>query len=315
MGLKAVFQKQGGMKLIKQYLRSGVFFTAASQFLLLGKSRTALEILRLSAELKAKQKLQRKFKDCLDVFNQQYDESLPHVQSNKVFVCWFQGMENAPSIVKKCYASLKENLTDREIILIDRNNMADYVTFPDYIIEKWEKGIISNTHFSDLLRMELLIRYGGLWIDATVFCTAKREQIPDFYFDSDLFLFQCLKPGRDGHSGIASNWFICAKSNNKILMATRHLCYEYWKKYDYLVDYFFSEFFMDMVLEYYPKDWQEIVPKDNATPHILLLRMFETYDEKMWYAIKEQTPFHKLSYKYTEEQSNLKGTYFDRLFC
>ncbi|MGN0437449.1 MAG: capsular polysaccharide synthesis protein [Lachnospiraceae bacterium] len=314
MGLKAVFQKQGGMNLIKQYLRSGVFFTAISQFILLGKSRTALEILRLSVELKAKQKLQKQFKKSLEEFANQYDETLPHEKSNKVFICWFQGIENAPAIVKKCYASIKENLTDREIILIDKNNMLDYVSFPDYIIEKWEKGIISNTHFSDLLRLELLIKYGGLWIDATVFCTAKREDIPDFYFDSDLFLFQCLKPGRDGHSGIASNWFICAKSNNKILMATKHLCYAYWKKYNYLIDYFFSEFFMDMVLEYYSEDWLHIVPKDNATPHILLLRMFEKYDEAMWQEIKKQTPFHKLSYKYTEEQSSLKGTYFQQLF-
>lgn len=314
MGLKAIFQKQGGMKLIKQYLRSGVFFTAAAQFLMLGKSRTALEILRLSAELKAKQKLQRQFKGHLEEFASQYDDSLPHEQSNKVFICWFQGIENAPSIVKKCYASIKENLTDREVILIDAHNMTDYVNLPDYIVDKWKKGIISNTHFSDLLRMELLIKYGGLWIDSTVLCTAKREDIPDYYFDSDLFLFQCLKPGRDGHSGIASNWFICAKSNNKILMATRYLCYEYWKKYNYLVDYFFSEFFMDLVLEYYKEDWNRIVPKDNATPHILLLRLFEPFDETMWKRIKEQTPFHKMSYKFTEEQSNLSGTYYDKLF-
>lgn len=314
MGLKAIFQKQGGMKLVRQYLRSGVFFTAAAQFLLLGKSRTALEILRLSAELKAKQKLQRQFKGHLEEFASQYDDSLPHEQSNKVFICWFQGIENAPSIVKKCYASVKENLTDREVILIDADNMTDYVNLPDYIVDKWKKGIISNTHFSDLLRMELLIKYGGLWIDSTVLCTAKREDIPDYYFDSDLFLFQCLKPGRDGHSGIASNWFICAKSNNKILMATRYLCYEYWKKYNYLVDYFFSEFFMDIVLEYYKEDWNRIVPKDNATPHILLLRLFEPFDEAMWKGIKEQTPFHKMSYKFTEEQSNLSGTYYDKLF-
>lgn len=314
MGLKAIFQKQGGMKLLKQYMRSGVFGTAVAQFLLLGKSRTALEILRLSVELKAKKKLKRRFYHDLIDFANQYDEALPHEQSNKVFICWFQGIEHAPSIVKKCVASIQENLTDRDVILIDADNMADYVTLPDYIIEKWKKGIISNTHFSDLLRMELLIQYGGLWIDATVFCTAKREDIPDFYFDSDLFLFQCLKPGRDGHSGIASNWFICAKSNNKILMATRHLCYRYWKKYNYLIDYFFSEFFMDLVLEYYQEDWKQIVPKDNATPHILLLRLFEPFDENMWNRIRQQTPFHKMSYKFSEEQAAISGTYYDRLF-
>ena len=34
-----------------------------------------------------------------------------------------------------------------------------------------DSGQITKTHLSDLLRLELLIRYGGTWIDATVFCT------------------------------------------------------------------------------------------------------------------------------------------------
>ena len=60
MKLKNILKKQGGSKLLKQYWQSGVFFTAAAEFLLLGKSRTALEILRLSAQLKSKKKLEKK---------------------------------------------------------------------------------------------------------------------------------------------------------------------------------------------------------------------------------------------------------------
>ena len=57
MGLKQTFKNQGGMNLLRQYWRGGAFFTAIGQVILLGKSRTALEILRLSAQLKIKQKL------------------------------------------------------------------------------------------------------------------------------------------------------------------------------------------------------------------------------------------------------------------
>ena len=46
--LNKIFQKQGGFKLIKQYFKSGSLATAIGEFILLGKSRTALEILRLS---------------------------------------------------------------------------------------------------------------------------------------------------------------------------------------------------------------------------------------------------------------------------
>ena len=57
MDLKETLKKQGGMKLLEQYWRGSAFFTAVGGFLLLGKSRTALEILRLCATLKIKQKL------------------------------------------------------------------------------------------------------------------------------------------------------------------------------------------------------------------------------------------------------------------
>ena len=313
MGLKKTFEKQGGMCLIGQYARGGALFTASAQFVLLGKSRTALEILRLSAHLKIKQKLQKKYRKTLIEFDKCYDDSLPHTGSNKVWICWFQGMENAPVLVQKCYESVKEHLKDREIILLTSENLKDYVSFPDYIIEKWKKGVIPHTQFSDLLRLELLIRYGGLWLDATVFCTSDERDIPDYFFNSDLFLFQYLKPGRDGHSHVNSSWLISAKTNNRILMATRELCYEYWKRNDRLVDFYYLHDFMAIVSEFYSNEWHEIIPRDNATPHILLLRLFEQYDESMWRSICEQTPFHKLTYKSTDEEKATPGTFYQKI--
>ena len=58
--LKETFEKQGGKKFLKQYWHGGALFTAVGEFLLLGKSRIALEILRLSAGFEIRQKLERK---------------------------------------------------------------------------------------------------------------------------------------------------------------------------------------------------------------------------------------------------------------
>lgn len=314
MGLKETFQKQGGMKLIKQYAKSGSLGTAVGEFALLGKSRTALEILRLSTQLKVKQKLEKKYRATLEAFDKNYDVSLPHECSNKVWICWFQGMENAPALVQKCYKSVKDNLTDRDIVLITSDNMEQFVQFPDYIIDKWKAGIITHTHLTDLLRLELLIRYGGMWLDATVFCSEKCENIPDYFFDSDLFFFQNLKPGRDGNAFYISSWLISAKTNNRVLMATRELCYEYWKKNDSMDDYFLLHAFVSIVLDRYKDEWKTVIPRDNATPHILLLRLFDQYDERMWQAIKTQTSFHKMTYKFEEEETSREGTFYKVLF-
>ena len=315
MNLKETFKKQGGIKLLEQYWKNGSLLTAFGELLLLGKSRTALEILRLSTSLKTKAKLEKCYGKFLKDFDEQYLEQAESKMSNKVWVCWFQGIENAPNLVKKCYKSLQENLYDKEIVLITSENMNKYVQFPNYIIEKWNAGLITNTHMTDLLRLELLIRYGGMWVDATVLCTSRSKNIPKYYFDSELFFYQCLKPGRDGHCNYISSWLISAKTNNKILMATRYLCYQYWKENNTMWDYFLLHDFMSIVLEYYPDEWKMVIPKDNATPHILLLRLFDNYDEKMYKTIIEQSPFHKLSYKFSEEQMALEGTNYRKLFC
>lgn len=314
MGLKEIFEKQGGLSLIKQYWRGGALLTAVGCFFLLGKDKKALEILRLSTQYKIKKRLEKKYNKKVKTFLTEYNDTKIHSASNKVWVCWFQGMDKAPELVNICYKSLKKNLTDREIILITSDNMCDYVEFPDYILEKWENGQITNTHMTDLLRLELLIKYGGMWIDSTVLCTSRRENIPEYFFNSELFIYQMLKPGRDGQAQPMSSWLISAKTNNKILMMTKYLCYEYWKNNTEMIDYFLFHDFFVISLEHNKEEWDKIIPRDNSTPHCLLLRLFDEYDEKIWQAIKEQTPFHKLSYKLSRKRLILdKKTYYDAL--
>lgn len=312
MGLKDTFEKQGGMKLLKQYWRGGALFAAVNQFLVLGRSRTALELLRLSAELKTKQKLERKYRDKLEQFDREYKDA-EHKLSNKVWVCWFQGIDNAPELVQQCYKSLQENLTDREVVLITEENMFQYVSFPDYIAKKWRSGVITHTHMTDLLRLELLIKHGGMWVDATVFCSRKGVNIPKYYFDSDLFFYQTLKPGRDGHSSYISSWLISSKTNNHILSAVQYLLYEYWKENNSMVDYFLLHDLMAIVLDRHEDEWKKVVPVDNAMPHVMLLRLFDQYDGELWNAVKEQTPFHKLSYKFKEGQTDIPETFYKEL--
>lgn len=311
MTLKKIFQKQGGLNLLKQYWRGGAFFTAVGEFCLLGKNRTALEILRLSATLKIRQKLEKRYKKYLIQFDKEYREE-EHKCSDRIWICWFQGLDKAPDIVKKCYESVKKNNPDKEVVVITSENVYNYVKFPEYIEQKWTSGIITHTHMTDLLRLELLIRYGGTWIDATVFCSS--SEIPTYLFDSDLFFYQLLKPGRDGNATYFSSWFMSAKTNNKILMATQVLCYEYWKGNNTMWDYFLLHDFLSIVLEYYPDDWKKIIPRDNAAPHMLLLRLFDEYDKETWEAIKEQTPFHKLTYKFDESQTEIQGSFFNKIF-
>lgn len=307
-----LFKKVGGIEILKQYWRAHVFFFAMLETVMLGFSKKSLEIVRLAVNNRILNKLRKKYRPFIENYVKNDVQNLEKKQSKKVWVCWLQGMENAPEMVKICYQSLQDNLHDREIVLLTEENYRDYVTFPDYIQGKIDQGIISKTHMSDLLRLELLIQYGGTWIDATVYCSG--NDYPDYMFESDLFVFQNLKPGLDGHCTRISSWFMSACSNQPILLLTRALLYDYWKKKNYMVDYFLLHDFFELAIEVYPEEWKKVVPFSNAIPHILLLRLFEEYDEKIWYAVKEMTYFHKMTYKYSKEEKNKKGTYYCKIW-
>lgn len=303
---KDLFKRGGGVSLLKQYWRAGVLLPTMAQFVLLGKSRTALELLRMTASLKTQQRLERKYRKVLNEFK--YDETLKHYAAKKVWVFWWQGMESAPTLVKRCYQSVKENLSDWEILLITQDNYKQYIDFPEHILQKLDKGQITLTHFSDLLRLELLIRHGGLWLDATVLCTG--GVIPQSIIDSDLFVYQAQKPGSNGMATIMSSWCMYAKTNNKILMATRELLYEYWKKNTKMDDYFLLHQFFTIVCNKYPEDSMKIPPFCNSVPHILLLHLFDKFDKQLWSDLLKMTCFHKLSYKLDAQKTEIPDTYY-----
>jgi len=305
-----LFNKVGGKEVLKQYLRGRVFFYAMFQTLLNGFTKKSLEIVRLAVNNKLLKRLRKKNRKFIAQFQQENAEA-PRVRSNKVWVCWLQGIEQAPPLVQRCYRSLQENLPDREVILLTEDNYREYVTFPEHIEKKLASGVITRTHFSDLLRLELLINHGGTWIDATVFCSG--GQIPGYMLDSDLFLFQNLKPGADGHATVISSWFMTACTNHPILLLTRALLYRYWEKRNAMVDYFLIHDFFQLAIETYPEEWNRVIPFSNSTPHILLLRLFEAYDPAIWDAAVSQTPFHKLSYKFSEEDWKKENTFYTHL--
>lgn len=307
--LKDVFFKAGGFGLLKQYWRAGALWVAITQFCLLGRSMKALEILRLTVSLKTQQRLARKYSRILKRYH--LNESQEHISSKKLWIFWWQGMENAPTLVHRCYESVNEYLYDWDIKLITKDNYQQFVNFPEFILNKYEKGIISTAHFSDLLRLELLIRYGGLWLDATVLCTS--SIIPRSIINSDLFVFQAQKPGADGHATLLSNWLIYSKTNNILLEMTLHMLYDYWKKNDSLIDYFIFHHFFTIACNHYPEEAKKIPPFCNSIPHILQLHLFDQYDETYWDDLKRMVCFHKLTYKLDSKKCMAKGTYYDMI--
>ena len=304
------FKQFGGLNLAREYYNKGLLSVAVWQFLLVLFRRQSLSQADSVLRTHVSPMLREEFFPVMRRIEKNYStQTLSQTRSTKVWFFWMQGIENSPDVVKRCLESLKKNLADREIMLLNSSNIGDYVDLPEYIIVKHEKGIISHAKFSDLLRLELLIKYGGTWIDSTVFCSD--AQYPHELMDSDLFVFQRFGKGTQAFGGL-SNWFITSCTNNVILLILRDMLYEYWKRYDCDLNYFIFHLFFCMIAEYHQKEIDNMPKHSNGYPLALGSKLAEQYDASWYEKLCSYTSFHKLTHK-LDRKALCHGTYYDVL--
>lgn len=247
------------------------------------------------------------FKDCIK--ERPWEEKDKSMNSSQVWVCWLDGMENAPQLVKRCYESLQKNMPDKKITVIHKDNFSQYVELPEYIVQKWKKGIIQAAHFTDILRTELLIQKGGYWIDATVLCTD--ASILNIIDKQPLFMYSFYYFGFNPEIMELNNWFIYSTTNNNVLCLMRQLLYAYWKKYDRAVNYFFYHILLTMALDYYREEYERMPIVSQADAHILATYIANEYNQEKFDLLKSSTGFHKLSTRFQLKDDEISGTFYD----
>ena len=242
----------------------------------------------------------------------------PHQVRNEeqrtIWWCWLQGIENAPAILKACYNSLVHGewftVHGYTVKVIDATNWREYVELPGYIVEKWEKGRIPAAMFSDLLRVELLIKYGGTWIDSTVLCTGfKFQDSSSRFLKAPLFMFQYTKEGSVPLS--ISNWFITARRNNEVLMVLREMLYAYWRDYDCVLDYYIFHLFFAMISKEYPEQMAAMPYAQSQRSLVLLHHWGEKFDQRKWDRLTSEVCFHKLAFRVREDIKKDKENYYN----
>ena len=141
----------------------------------------------------------------------------------KIWTLWLQGYENAPDIVKICISSMKKYANNYDVVVLDENNLSKYITLPDFIMQKYKKGFISPIHFSDIVRLELLDRYGGTWIDSTVLCTGSLE----IFQENELVLLRKLRS--DNIYWMSSYFIHSTNPNNYLIKNLKLSVFNFWK--------------------------------------------------------------------------------------
>lgn len=237
-------------------------------------------------------------------------------QSNNIWICWWQGEEQAPILVKKCINSIRENNKDYKINIITKDNYHKYIEIPQYILDKVEQGILSITYLSDVIRSCLLSKYGGLWLDATVFCT---KPIPKEVFEKSIFTCKSNIENTNYISKYRWTTFIFASKKNSVLFSfLRDFFFEYCKNDTYIIDYLLIDYVIALAYENIKSVRQEIdeIPITNINRDDLVLLMNEPYDENIYNSlINSETYLFKLTWKekFNDLAENGKKTFYYRL--
>ena len=294
--LKTRIKQLGGFRLVIEYARMGVLWSMVKTVLRNPFSRQSYKRAYAVALAVVEPMLKERYREVMlraSQCHESIDSGIPHEHPKVIWFCWMQGMHSAPDIVKACYSSLT-GLEGYTLRVIDDKNWREYVTLPDFIVRMWEKGQIPPAHFSDLLRLELLIRYGGTWMDATILYTGKFSDSLEF-LEADLFMFQYRRPGSAEWGGIG-NWFISACQNNRVLIVLQEMLYAYWRDYDCVLDYYIFHLFFSMLREIFPEDI-DAMPYRYARQSLILVHHWEEcFDKAKWDNLVNHVCFHKLAY-------------------
>lgn len=231
-------------------------------------------------------------------------------EPKKIWLFWQQGYETAPELVKKCKDSVLKYNSNLEVVVLDNSTVRNYISIPSFIDEKHDKGIIPNAHFADYIRISLLAKYGGIWIDATTYLT---DTLPNYIVNADLF---CYKDETIGKT-CASNWFIAGGAAHPFFVQMKDLLESYWNNENKLVSYSIFHLFWFMIIHHNDMNnrlWRRVPYFPDINCKLLQKKMFDDFSEERYEQIKQMSSIHKLTYKFNTEQEQLSNTFYSVLF-
>lgn len=235
--------------------------------------------------------------------------------SQIIWQYWEQGFENAPDIVKACINSVQKYKGSCKHIILDKENLKEYIEIPEFILELNKKGVIKSAHFSDIVRTYLLEKHGGIWVDATVLLT---DFLPSYVLNADFFVFQ-NDLNKDIEGLNITNYFISAKANNEFISRMRIFLELYWYENNYAINYFFYMHFLTLLTQAnddLKKAFDKVPYYNFIQVQHFQRELLKPYDENYWEHVKQRSFAHKLSYKQKVLNRNniaVHQTYYEKL--
>lgn len=157
----------------------------------------------------------------------------------KIWLLWLQGWQSAPELVNKVRESWRFHNPDWDIVLLDNKNVHQYIDLPSMKRARLPilRSTISNAAISDIIRLKLLAKFGGVWADATMVCLRPLNGwVDEAIKPSGFWMYH----GRDRGRGPAS-WFMMSTPRSYIAVEWDKLSDRFWNGRPRRVQYFWMD--------------------------------------------------------------------------
>ena len=280
-------------------------------------ARAGLRSVAASAGQKKDAFIRRYLEEVLEPVLQQYadDNTTGTYEPNApIWVCWWTGEETAPPLVRQCIRSIREHAGDHPVHFIDRDNYHTYLEIPEHILSKVEDKTMCIANFSDYLRFSLLAAYGGLWMDATLFCSSG---IPEDYFRRPLFTCKGTNGDPGGYLSRYRWTSFCfgGRKGNVMFRYMQKAFDTYWSLCDVAIDYLLVDYLIDMGYRKLPaiRSMLDAVPENNLHRDDLQAAMNAALPASDFdRVIQPDTVLYKLSWResYAEQTADGEDSIF-----
>lgn len=144
------------------------------------------------------------------------------IPPNPIWIYWNAGRDAAPDVVKLCIDSWIAHNPTRNVIVLDDRTVTRYADIAREVAPHVTRLAVQNT--SVMLRLLLLARYGGVWADATLFCTRPLDTWLPQAVSSGFFAFRDPGPDR-----ALANWFLAAHPENRLAREFARVTNDYFR--------------------------------------------------------------------------------------
>lgn len=165
-----------------------------------------------------------------------------------IWTAWLQGEEKAPEVIRLSLASIRRNSNGHRVVVLSDKNIENYIELPETIINKYNEGIISNAHYTDIIRMMILKEYGGVWLDATMYL---HEPIDERAFRDSFFSFGFQNNNKTRFVS-EYRWIvgiIGGQLNSFFLSRISEMLTNYWLDHNLCIDYFVFDYLIAVLYE------------------------------------------------------------------